>query len=301
LNTTAQRGLAQAMHPERPTYGLHLLRHATDLAAWREIARREGAEPDLPVEQQDALKGYLDLRAKRPLVTLSLLDGAPGPEQDLFAPWLLPAQAVTFLGAGASAVVGPLWPTSEETDLLFWRSFYRLLEGGLSLGEVVRRARLEVAAAMPEGPDWLAYTLFGDPRARTYWPEESDGYAALECLNPETPLRVGRPYIFEATISSRPPEWYRARVDQVSQLPEDMQALFVAPGLDLPDVPLPMRRYGRSLLRATLPIIPLRPGDFPLLVYLMQGEETYKTLKLTLKVQPQTAPVVLPATEAVDD
>lgn len=71
--------------------------------------------------------------------------------------------ASRFLEAGAAAFIGSLWAVCDETAREFAEEFYSQLQAGCSLGEAVMRAR-HVAAGQPD-PTWLAYTVYGDPRA----------------------------------------------------------------------------------------------------------------------------------------
>jgi len=236
--------------------------------------------------EKDAEQARLHLRLKRPVVTLSMLSDKGVIADTSNDDWLLPDRVLPFLRAGASAVTGPWWPTSEAADRIFWPTFYDLLSRRLPLGEVVWRARLAVRDALPGRLDWLAYTLFGDPRARAYWPEPSEGYTVLECLNPDDPLRPGNTYTFRVSIRSRPPTWYKDRLVQTEPLPERMQALFLAPGLQNEFSPsVEMTPLGRTMLQATVDLTPPAPGDYPLLAQLLESEEHVKTLQLTLKVR----------------
>jgi transcriptional regulator with XRE-family HTH domain len=69
-----------------------------------------------------------------------------------------------FLEAGAGAFIGSLWAVRDSTALDFADELYRNLRKGTPLGEAVRGARL-AAADEPGDPTWLAYTVYGDPRA----------------------------------------------------------------------------------------------------------------------------------------
>jgi CHAT domain len=68
-----------------------------------------------------------------------------------------------FLRAGAGAFVGAYWSIDDTTAASFARAFYRLLLGGLPIGEAARQARIEIKA--PGETTWLAYTIFADPLA----------------------------------------------------------------------------------------------------------------------------------------
>jgi hypothetical protein len=73
--------------------------------------------------------------------------------------------AAKFLEAGAGAFIGSLWAVSDETACGFAEEFYSWLKRGFCLGEAVQRAR-QAAAGQPDDPTWLAYTVYGDPRAK---------------------------------------------------------------------------------------------------------------------------------------
>ncbi len=68
-----------------------------------------------------------------------------------------------FLKIGAGAFVGTLWNVGDEEAFLFARKFYDHLRSGLPLGEAVRQARFALRDAGTD--DWLAYVVYGDPRA----------------------------------------------------------------------------------------------------------------------------------------
>jgi CHAT domain-containing protein len=72
--------------------------------------------------------------------------------------------ASKFLEAGAAAFIGTLWAVSDGAAREFAQELYGSLQGGSPLGEAVKCAR-EAAARQPDDPTWLAYTVYGDPRA----------------------------------------------------------------------------------------------------------------------------------------
>jgi len=72
--------------------------------------------------------------------------------------------ASKFLEAGAAAFVGTQWAVSDGTAREFAQELYRQLEEGRPLGSAVMQAR-QVAASQLDDPTWLAYTVYGDPRA----------------------------------------------------------------------------------------------------------------------------------------
>jgi hypothetical protein len=72
--------------------------------------------------------------------------------------------ASKFLEAGAAAFIGSLWAVSEGASREFAEELYRRLKHGSPLGDAVMEAR-QAAASTPDDPTWLAYTVYGDPRA----------------------------------------------------------------------------------------------------------------------------------------
>jgi hypothetical protein len=78
--------------------------------------------------------------------------------------------ASKFLEAGAAAFIGSLWAVSDETARGFAGEFYSHLKAGASLGKAAMLAR-QAAASQSGDPTWLAYTVYGDPRAMTSGPQ----------------------------------------------------------------------------------------------------------------------------------
>ena len=68
-----------------------------------------------------------------------------------------------FMAAGAGAFIGTLWPVRSSSASAFAEAFYRELIGGASLGAASRQARLSIRR--DDDPTWLAYSVYGDPRA----------------------------------------------------------------------------------------------------------------------------------------
>ena len=279
LNAHGAVGISQVVKPETPVYSIHLLLHANQLMRQREIVRRDDTE-SLAVTslEEEVPQARLDLRLKRPVITLSML-GAAHDE------WLLPERVLPFLRAGASAVVAPWWPTCQEADQIFWATFYQLLARRIRLGDAVARARLAVRRALPQRADWLAYTAFGEPRARAYWPDTSEGYTALECLNPAEPLEVGQTYYFRASIRSRPPIWYTERLVVTDESPRQLWALFLVPDFEPPiRQTIEMSPLGQTMVQATIGITPTDSGEFLLIARLFEGREMLQALQLDLLV-----------------
>ncbi len=282
-------GILQVVKPETPVYGLHLLRYLDPSAEGCSIvARAHTGEAVEGVLENELHRAKLDIHLKRPVVTLGMLTETDQASQLPFEEWLLPERALPFVRAGASAVAGPWWPTSEIADRIFWPAFYDLLMRRVPLGEAVWQARMSVKAVLSQNPDWLAYTLFGDPLAEAYWPETSEGYTVLECLSQDDPLIVGKPYRFRASIRSRPPVWYQDRLVDVDSLPEDPRVLFLAPGIldEIPD-PVKMEPIGRTMVQATIELTPQEEGQMTLIARLFNGDERLQVLRLQSKVGRQ--------------
>ncbi len=72
--------------------------------------------------------------------------------------------ASKFLEAGAAAFIGSLWAVSDGTAREFAQELYGQLQAGCPLGTAAMRAR-HAAATQPDDPTWLAYTVYGNPRA----------------------------------------------------------------------------------------------------------------------------------------
>jgi|GEM_PF-1354754 len=289
LNAQRAIRLQDVVKPGTPAYAVHLIRY-TDLTTRHEIVDRNQAERiEVVYPEDEARQGAkLDLKLKRPLVTFSILNQENMLSETAINEVKLPERVMPFLRAGASAVICPWWPTTEAADQIYWHTFYDLLGRGITLGEAALRARLTVRDEFPHLTDWLAYTLFGDPRAHVYWPEESQGYTALECLNPGNCLAPGKTYSFRASISAAPPIGFKGRLVKTLSLPEEIHVLFLVPGLQetVPEaVPMDPVDPGGTLRIATQQFnTPQYPGKYPLVVQFFADGEHIKTLKLMLNV-----------------
>jgi CHAT domain-containing protein len=73
--------------------------------------------------------------------------------------------ASKFLEAGAGAFIGSLWAVSDGTAREFAQDLYGQLKTGSPLGIALMHARGQ-AATHADDPTWLAYTVYGDPRAK---------------------------------------------------------------------------------------------------------------------------------------
>jgi CHAT domain-containing protein len=73
--------------------------------------------------------------------------------------------ASKFLEAGAGAFIGSLWAVSDGAAREFAEELYGQLKTGASLGKALMDARSR-AATHADDPTWLAYSAYGDPRAK---------------------------------------------------------------------------------------------------------------------------------------
>lgn len=81
-----------------------------------------------------------------------------------------------FIAAGASAFIGSLWEINDALAARFAAEFYDRLMGlggqpPQPLAAALRGARLAVRDLDPANPTWLAYVLYGNPRALARVPE----------------------------------------------------------------------------------------------------------------------------------
>jgi len=71
--------------------------------------------------------------------------------------------AAAFLAAGAESVVSSLWSVNDRSTARFMVSFYRHLADGLTKGEALRRAKVEMIGSRFGHPYyWAAFVLSGD-------------------------------------------------------------------------------------------------------------------------------------------
>jgi hypothetical protein len=77
----------------------------------------------------------------------------------------LESWAGAFLNAGAAALIGTSWSVRDATARTFATTVYEQLAGGRTLGDSVSEARRQASAELGDST-WLAYTVYGDPRAK---------------------------------------------------------------------------------------------------------------------------------------
>ncbi len=72
--------------------------------------------------------------------------------------------ANAFLLAGVQHYIGTFWEVHDESSLYFATDFYKELAAGTSVGEAIRKARLQLIEKYgEENIIWASYMLYGDP------------------------------------------------------------------------------------------------------------------------------------------
>ncbi len=123
-------------------------------------AQPGSAAPQLVEADSVTVKAEAQLRKRRPLVFLNACEtGRAGARLTAWGGW-----PEIFLRAGAGAFVGTAWAVREKPAAAFAQAFYDALLDGRLLHEAASAAR---AAAKAAGDaSWLAFKIYGHPRAR---------------------------------------------------------------------------------------------------------------------------------------
>jgi hypothetical protein len=233
---------------------------------------------------EDVEDHWLNFRRKAPLVAFGQLrlKGRTA-LTEVETRWL-----PTFVKAGASAFVSVLWAVDPQIDRLFWRTFYKSIWQRTPLGRAVQEARHLVHQAFPHSADWLAYFLVGDPMTQGYVPRQGEGYTTLECMNHdlEQPLKVGKPYVFRATLRDKPPPWYHGRRYKTPEIGWDNpQVLVFAQSFDIrPGMFLPFGVPTGDLYSRTFEVIPEEIGTHDIFVKFTDGNEVRHTVAFSVEV-----------------
>jgi serine/threonine protein kinase len=289
-------GSLSLLQPGSYCYGLHVLRY-TDQHRSDQIVAVDDNEDEAGVTRaaaDDMTYGQrLDLTLRRPTVGLSFVSTRPPSDltgfarcdTQLEANWMIP-----LIHAGASALVGPRWPVSQEADQVFVREFYRAMREGRSLGDAVWIARREVCAAFPHRPDWLAYTYFGHPNCEPYFVRQAQGFTLFEAVNhpDDAPFLAGETYQFRASYRTEAPEWYegRLRVQQQELLNENLSVMVLPLSGILPETYGLQPIRGSNDLQCTFPLtMPEKATTMPVMVRFQQHEEELRTVMLQLHVK----------------
>ena len=110
--------------------------------------------------ETDFLANFIGKYKQSPLIFMNVCRSDGGsPSYTRIINW-----ADSFLQTGARAFIGTLWEVRDETASLFAEHFYQALISGAPLGEAMKLARTAVRDRLGD-PTWLAYTLYGDPKA----------------------------------------------------------------------------------------------------------------------------------------
>lgn len=216
LPVTLADGTLKNLSSAETLRGLHLLR------AGRGVETTDSQDApvllDINENNQDLERQVRDiklsLKRNRPLISLGYLNAGQTEWTNLTSTW-----ASTFIRAGCSAFVGPLWTVQPQVEAAFVSTFYSQLWSGKPLGESFRAARQMARVAVPDSMDWLAYVLFGDPMARPYRPVEGQGYAIVEPVGQDIdqPVMPGARVRFRASLRRKPPIWYENRLMDVAE------------------------------------------------------------------------------------
>ena len=101
----------------------------------------------------------------RPIVTLNACDvGRAGHKLTAIGGF-----ARAFLTHGAGVFCGPMWPVGDTAALMFVQTLYdALCDGGADLAQATIKARMAVRTQDRRigRATWLAYTVYGNPRAK---------------------------------------------------------------------------------------------------------------------------------------
>ncbi|KYC44033.1 hypothetical protein WA1_02500 [Scytonema hofmannii PCC 7110] len=268
--------------------GLHLVRFGQSLDATNRqnapVLIDNSITYDIESEVQPA---KLSLRRNRPLVTLGYIS-ADQPELTV----LEQTWASTFIRAGCSVFVAPLWAVQPNVEAAFVSAFYNSIWAGQTLGVAFQMACRLAKTVVPNSLDWLAYVLFGDPMARPYKPVQGQGYAVVEPIGQEIddPVLPGSTVRFRVSLRRTPPVWYENRLMEVAQdlVFDDLRVFIVTSGLRVtPDDSIVMSRtpIGDYLGWFTL-TVPNEVDTRSVLVqvYFEDGMEPVHNLRFSLKV-----------------
>lgn len=79
---------------------------------------------------------------------------------------LMESLAGSLMAAGAGAVLGERWPVHALHMREFAQLFYTEVADGVSVGEAIRRARVNMLRSHPDDKSCMSYVLYGDPLQR---------------------------------------------------------------------------------------------------------------------------------------
>ncbi|QTA78700.1 Alpha/beta hydrolase fold-containing protein [Desulfonema limicola] len=274
-------------------HGLHLLRRGIrpdeQPDCLPELRDRKECETSMDTEKDEIELGQtrLYLSSNRPMVSLSYLNSRLSGLTNLEQRW-----ASSFISAGASAFVGPMWMVTPAVEAAFVRGFYSALWTGQSLGTAFRLGQKLARSAVPDSLDWMAYVLYGDPMARPYRPVKGDGYAVVQPVGRdiEDPVHPGEKIVFRVSLQRSPPVWNNNRLVEISKelSYENLQAHIIT--FDLPVEPestIKMYNVGGDYRGWFTLLIPenkiAKPS--PVQIHLTENDESVKTINFSLNIE----------------
>jgi class 3 adenylate cyclase/CHAT domain-containing protein/tetratricopeptide (TPR) repeat protein len=110
--------------------------------------------------------------------------------------------ANAFILAGVKHYIGTFWEVLDEPSRRFATEFYKNLLSGMTLGEAVRTARIELIKSYGEETIvWASYLLYGDPT--TNYMDQVKQIEAPVAIEEPMPARVPSPEISEREAEPR--------------------------------------------------------------------------------------------------
>ena len=243
--------------------------------------------PGSTAVEDEVRSARLSLRLNRPLVTLGYLS-AGRPELTMVEDIWMP----TYIRAGCSAFVGPMWAVESATEAAFMSGFYAALWAGARLGDAFRAAQNLARSAAPDSLDWLAYVLYGDPMARAYRPVRGEGYAVVEPVGrqPDDPVPPGGEARFRVRLRRTPPVWHDDRVIEVAEqlIFDRLQIHVIVPDLDVAEgSPIDMRltpdRDYQGWFTLLIPQAIVAPSTL-VQVYFADGDRLVHSVMFSVKI-----------------
>jgi hypothetical protein len=85
----------------------------------------------------------------------------------------IPSLARAFLYCGVMAYIGSMWPVHDTSAARFGTLFYRRLIGGCTIGDAIRRSRIDIYRSRAAEVSWSSFILYGDPEFRPFAPKRA--------------------------------------------------------------------------------------------------------------------------------
>jgi len=132
------------------------------------IASHAHFRPDNPmfssIQLHDAPLNFFGIYQLRTSATLVTLSGCGTGLSSIVAGDELLGLVRGFLYAGATSVLISLWDVNDRTTVALMQNFYGALTRGLSKGESLREAMLQLRQSHPHPYYWAPFVLMGDHR-----------------------------------------------------------------------------------------------------------------------------------------